>query len=392
MGNIRVRKSSGKLFFDFRYRGRRCREQTTLEDTAVNRQKLKRILERIEAEITLGSFDYKQYFPNSPMVEAFKLINGVRPGRDFPLLSDFAEQWIEEMSVQWRHSHYATVKATIKKHILPALGHKEVGLITKGDILTFRAGLAKHPGRGGEFLSPERINHIMTPLRMLLNEAADRFEFISPYRGIRSLNVPRTNVEPFSLEEVKLIIGMVRPDFRNYYVVRFMTGMRSSELHGLKWKYVDFANRQILVREALVDGRTEQTKTDGSRREIDMSGPVYEALRAQREVTGQLSEYVFCNRSGNPLCNHNVTNRVWYPLLRYLGLKRRRAYQTRHTAATLWLAAGENPEWIARQMGHTTTELLFRVYSRYVPNLTRQDGSAMERLLAAHGMVKKVDE
>ena len=33
-------------------------------------------------------------------------------------------------------------------------------------------------------------------------------------------------------------------------------------------------------------------------------------------------------------------------------------------------------------MGHTTTEMLFRVYSRYVPNITRQDGSAMDRLLA----------
>ena len=36
-------------------------------------------------------------------------------------------------------------------------------------------------------------------------------------------------------------------------------------------------------------------------------------------------------------------------------------------------------------MGHTTTEMLFRVYSRYVPNLTRRDGSAMSRLLAANG-------
>jgi integrase len=26
--------------------------------------------------------------------------------------------------------------------------------------------------------------------------------------------------------------------------------------------------------------------------------------------------------------------------------------------------------------------MLFRVYSRYVPNLTRQDGSAIDRLLA----------
>ena len=34
-------------------------------------------------------------------------------------------------------------------------------------------------------------------------------------------------------------------------------------------------------------------------------------------------------------------------------------------------------------MGHTTTEMLFRIYSRYVPNLTRKDGSAFERLLQA---------
>ena len=66
----------------------------------------------------------------------------------------------------------------------------------------------------------------------------------------------------------------------------------------------------------------------------------------------------------------------------FMGLKKRRPYQMRHTAATLWLASGEAPEWIARQLGHSSTEMLFRVYSRYVPNLTRQDGSAIDRLLA----------
>jgi integrase len=76
-----------------------------------------------------------------------------------------------------------------------------------------------------------------------------------------------------------------------------------------------------------------------------------------------------------------VNKRVWKPTLKLLGMKDRRFYQTRHTAATLWLASGEAPEWIAKQMGHTSTEMLFKVYSRYVPNLTRQDGSAFERLL-----------
>jgi integrase len=104
---------------------------------------------------------------------------------------------------------------------------------------------------------------------------------------------------------------------------------------------------------------------------------------------------VFCNIEGKPLDNKNFSDRVWYPLLRHLGLERRRPYQTRHTAATLWLASGEAPAWIAMQLGHSDQQMLFKVYARYVPNLTRQDGSAMERLLAAklsHGPLATVEE
>jgi len=215
---------------------------------------------------------------------------------------------------------------------------------------------------------------------MILSEAANRYEFSSPYHGIKSLKVPRTDVEPFGIDEVKQIIDTVRSDFRNYYTVRFFTGMRTGEIDGLQWDYVDFKRRQILVRQALVDGRMEYTKNDGSFRTIEMSQLVFDALKDQQNATGTKG-FVFCTRTGGPLNHNNLTKRVWYPLLRHLGFRKRRPYQTRHTAATLWLAAGENPEWIARQMGHTTTEMLFRVYSRYVPNLTRRDGSAFERLL-----------
>ena len=122
---------------------------------------------------------------------------------------------------------------------------------------------------------------------------------------------------------------------------------------------------------------------------IAMSQIVYEALKKQEAVSKNNSAYVFCNNTGGPLDNKNISARVWYPLLRHLNLEKRRPYQTRHTAATLWLAAGESPEWIANQMVHSTTEMLFRVYSRYVPNLTRQDGSAFERLLEEQSKVPK---
>lgn len=384
MGSIRVRRETGKLFFDFKYQNIRCREQTTLEDTKTNRNRLQKVMDKIDAEITLGIFNYRTYFPNSSMVAKFDQLETrkrILSGDAKPRFKDFAAEWFDEMQVGWRHSHQVTVERMLNDRIMEWFGDMEVSHITKADILKFRASLAKVTRKNGKQLSAEYINKYMKILRMVLNEAADRFDFTSPYRGIKPLKKPKSHIDPFSLDEVNLILANVRADFKAYYTVRFFTGMRTAEIDGLKWKYVDFERRQILIRETWVMKRVEYTKTDGSQREIDMSQPVYEALKQQWQVTGGKFEYVFVNRAGQPLEYNNVSRRVWHPLLRYLGLPRRKAYQTRHTAATLWLAAGENPEWIARQMGHTTTEMLFRVYSRYVPNLTRQDGSAFERLL-----------
>lgn len=418
MVNVRLRKDTGKLFLDFRYQGRRCREYTDLKDTATNRRKLKKVARRIDRGIKAGTFDYAHYFPNSRNLVHFQgvpegteaavagavseAIGGGsapvrRPGRaaahamaqapdwdaDLPVFDDLVDTWFSENEIRWRKSHRRNMVSILEGHLKPAFGQKKVSHITKAEILAFRSTLAKVTGRKGRPLSPKRINSIMMPLRQILDEAADRYEFTTPYRNIKSLKVPRTDVEPFSLEEVQQILARVRADFRPYYTVRFFTGMRTGEIDGLKWKYVDFDRRMILVRETRVNGEEEYTKTDGSQREIQMSQPVFDALRAQEKVSRGRSPYVFCTREGNPLDHNNVTKRVWYPLLRHLGLEVRRPYQTRHTAATLWLAAGENPEWIARQMGHASTEMLFRVYLRYVPNLTRRDGSAFERLLAA---------
>ncbi len=382
MATIRARGS--RLYVDFRYKNQRCKESTGLTDTPQHRRRLQGIVKRMEAEMVLGSFDYGKYFPNSPKAEEFRKLNqrAAAMRADVPLFSVFAEEWITEKKVEWRQSYIDTMDINFEHYLLPKFGKLPVNAISKADILKFRATIASEDPKTGKTLSPARVNHIMVPLRMVLTEAADRYEFVNPYRNIKPLKEPRVEVEPFTLAEVKQIIDTVRPDYKNYFTVRFFTGLRSSEVDGLPWKNVDFERRQILVHQAYVQGKIVPTKTDGSFRAVQMNQLVFDALQDQKKATGELSDYVFCTRNGQPLQNRNVTQRVWYPLLRHLGLRERRPYQTRHTAATLWLAAGESPEWIARQMGHTTTKMLFNVYSRYVPNLTRQDGSAFDRLLA----------
>lgn len=407
MASVRARTDNGLLFFDFRYLGIRCREQTALPDTKGNRQKMEKVLQKIEEEIASGIFDYRRQFPQSKLADKFDhrppsaayqpmavMLGQYLPTiGNTPLFKDFCEQWFNELSIGWRRSYKATVRQILDTRLLLAFGEREVGSIRREDILTFRSTLAKDPGRKKDSkISPRRINAITLVLKQVLNEAADRYNFSTQAQRIKPLKVQKTDVNPFTLSEVQLIIGKVRPDFCNYYTVRFFTGMRTGEIDGLKWKYIDFERRLILIRETFTWGDEDYTKNDTSQRDIQMSGPVYEALKAQLQATGKKSDYVFCNQEGKPLDVNNVTRRVWYPLLRHLSLELRNPYQSRHTAATLWLAAGEAPEWIARQLGHANTQMLFKVYSRFVPNLTRQDGSAFERLLLQAGAMDSGDK
>lgn len=385
MSNINER--NGKLFFDFRYRGVRCREYTSLTDSAANRRRMELVMGKIEQEIARNSFDYGRYFPNSSLAARFKVEAAAVAASTVdtsPLFGVFIREWFHDKSVEWRRSYSDSVEHILAKHLNPTFGEIPLGSIDRASILAFRAKLAgAETGQDAKKLKPATVNRILGILSMALDEAALRYSIPSPFVSISRLKIQRGDIQPFSMAEVQLLIDHVRPDYSDYLLFRMFTGLRSGEANGLKWEYVDFERREVRIRETYVRGRTEYTKTDGSQREIHMSQPVYEALQRMHGTTSTLGTYVFCNRNGLPIDNHNFTNRIWKPLLRHLDLKQRRPYQMRHTCATLWLSAGENPEWIARQLGHTTTEMLFRVYSRYVPNLTRRDGSAFDNMLTA---------
>jgi integrase len=266
------------------------------------------------------------------------------------------------------------------RHLIPYFNDTDIRTITKLALKGFRTELKHKDGRKGKKMSNKRINNIMAVLRLILNAATEEFKFPSPFEKLGPLVTISEDINPFSLDEVKVFLGGVRADFVNYYKVRFFSGMRTAEIDGLKWEYVDFKNKKILVRETWLRKKWDTPKTQSSIRDIEMSKTVEEALREQKKVTGHL-DIVFANKRGTQLDYNLITKRIWYPTLKRLGLKKRTAYQTRHTAATLWLASGENPEWVARQLGHSSTQMLFKVYSKFIPNLTRKDGSAFEKFL-----------
>ena len=168
----------------------------------------------------------------------------------------------------------------------------------------------------------------------------------------------------------------------HYFIVAFDTGMRPSEQMALRWfpetdhpeksSYVDFAQKKIFIGQGWVRGKETDLKTSGSYREIDMLPTVQQAVEEQQKGVPGL--WVFPNADGGRLNLDNLRHRVWYPTLAKAKLRPRDLYQCRHTFASLMLQSGEDPAWVARMMGHTTTKMLYERYHRFIQHRTRRDG------------------
>ena len=152
MGSIRLSDTTGSLFLDFRYGIGRFREYSSLPDNQTNRKALQKILDKIESEIAAGTFVYANYFPGS---KALKRLAKLGPGNlaktetsvaseqvvkglaeeivaAGPLFKDFAAQWFDERSIEWRRSHIRSLISTLNGHLVPHFGEKVVGSIKIG--------------------------------------------------------------------------------------------------------------------------------------------------------------------------------------------------------------------------------------------------------------------
>jgi integrase len=167
--------------------------------------------------------------------------------------------------------------------------------------------------------------------------------------------------------------------YRPYFELAALTGVRPSEQVALEWSAVD--DQFIHVELSRVRNLEKaELKTAASNRRIEIR-PSMKKGEEQQALTANLqSPHVFLNMEGKPILQDKLRE-LWMRAMKKSQLPYRRMYETRHAFASWALAAGESADWVARTSGHVNTSMIYKTYGRFIPNLTRQDGSALEGLL-----------
>lgn len=225
-------------------------------------------------------------------------------------------------------------------------------------------------------VSGKRKNNILSTARSFVLWAIRRDLWAGPFLAVPRFKNRSSKIKPLSPEESRLIMAYGPPPYKDYFQLGILTGLRTGEALGLKFEDFDLKERLIYVRRALVRGEVVTTKTVSGDRDLPLSRPVWEIY--QRRIRGNdgSSPWFFYSRKPGAVMSRKALARAWAGTLRAFDIEPRPLYATRHTFASLAIAAGEDPLWIAKVMGHSRPDQLFLRYSSFLEGVKR-DGEKL---------------
>lgn len=343
-----VRGIGGSIQIDFRYKGQRCRERLRLSPTPQNIKYAKRLKAAIEHEIATGIFDYAKHFPRSRRTVE-------RGGRLGYCLEAFLVRCRVSPETQDEYREYVGL-------VPVSLKEKPINQITQRDIEAWLEPLN---------LSRKRQNNLLIPLRGAFRKAHRDGEIKqNPLLGLRTeARKTETQIDPFSKAEVGKLSGAYLGPM---WALWAWTGLRSGEIAGLEWSDLEASGDALHIRRAMRGGREKGPKTRSGSRRVVLLQPGRDALGCPAQGR------IYINpATGRPFDTDRQIREAFKRACREADVRYRYPYQLRHTFASWALSSGENPLWVAKQMGHKDVSMVLRVYGRYIPEMDPLAGTRM---------------
>lgn len=232
------------------------------------------------------------------------------------VMEEAANDWLTFVQGEGREeATLAQYRAHVIHHIVPRIGREKLATLTKPRVEHLRDELVRD-------LTRVMAKKVLASLKAILKDAARRGNVAQNVALGTSVRIATRTEKELEIgvdipapAEIKAVLGTATGRRRAFLVTAIFTGMRASELRGLRWADVDFDKGEIRVRQrADRYGKIGPPKTASSRRDIP-TGPF--AMNTLREwklacPKGPL-ELVFPTGAGHVERHSNLVTRLWGP-------------------------------------------------------------------------------
>jgi integrase len=284
----------------------------------------------------------------------------------------------------------------LKNYLVPEFGKLWLRDLTTKTIQKFFSQM------GSSKLAPESRDKIRDVLSSVLASAVKYQVLVTnPVEGVR---LPpdkrgRRKTKPhISPEEFELLLSRMPEPYSTMLYVAVCTGLRISELIGLRWE--DVHADAITIDERYCRGDWAAPKTEASNATIGVDSGVIERIHRLKLLTVEVragratrryrvvksdapADLIFQSvKDGKPMRDNNILVRHIKPAARALGIPwvNWRCLRTSH--ATWMIESGANPKDVQGQMRHSRISTTMDVYAQFVPQSQREAIDKMSIMVA----------
>ncbi|MBP5378336.1 MAG: site-specific integrase [Ruminococcus sp.] len=302
----------------------------------------------------------EEYKITKAVSEATGTVN-VTSARTF---ESWANKWLEtyKKGVVKDHTYNFTYKSNLEKYLIPYFGKAHISDIQQIDIQKYFNTIRNENGKP---LARSTLEKHKLILKSMFDAAIDNdLCYRNPVKNIKFQHVSDTTVKNvWTKEQAEIAEKYARRQWRLDVVLYLHTGLRRSELLGLKWTDIDFKENTLHVQRAVVQTKgkivVDRPKSATSDRIVPFSADFGEYLKKFQSD----NEYVIgTDGIMSPSTYAKYFSKFMQKLNEATGVPILTPHELRHTYGTLKRAEGVDIYTIQKVMGHADISITAEIY------------------------------
>jgi integrase len=322
---------------------------------------------RAEAQVAIGSGKLRAPLATTVHAAAEEFIAGMSSGRVRTKSGDL-----------YKPSVIRGYERELRERVVPALGAKRLGDLQRRDVQRFADDLL------AEGLDPSTVRNVLMPLRVIVRRAIEDGDVaVNPTAHLRLPAVRGRRERIASPEEARRLLEALPERDRPIWATALYAGLRRGELMALRWEDVDLP-RGVIHIERAYDGKARvevEPKSHAGRRTVPIVGALRDDLLAHKAREGRDCGLVFGSTPTTPFEASNLWRRAQVAW-KQAGLTPIGLHESRHTFASVLIAAGVNAKAITTYMGHASIQTTYDLYGKLMPGSESESAALVDAYLA----------